>query len=97
MKTIVFSGRSISEYDMGKPRDKREVVQKIPAKDGAYMRYAKNANFVRFGRSQPISSIPGLIKELSQFPKDVESKYRSLKIKHLLEELRRRQQEAFSF
>lgn len=86
-------GRNIPEA-----REKREVGEHLPTKEGAYMRYAKNANFVRFGRNQRVNSIiPDVNRDMTHFPNNIESKYHNFKIKHLLEELKRRQKGAFIF
>lgn len=62
------------------------------------MRYAKNANFARFGRNQHVSSIiHGANKDMSHVSKDMENKFHNFKMKHLLEELKKRQKAAYVF
>lgn len=85
-----FLGRSIPEREVDKQHTKRETMDEVPPKENAYLRFGKNANFVRFGRSQPTSSIVGHVNKDMYDPGN---NYQNLKLIRLLAEIKRRQKQ----
>lgn len=95
IKLFVFFLGNDPYTEIHQHRNKREVADEVPPKDDAYLRFGKNANFVRFGRNQLFHKIDAINKDVH--PHENHDKFRKLNIKHLLAQLNRSQKDAYAF